>query len=95
MSDGGRKANAREIHRILREMPQDVLAKIRDVTRTNDVQVSMPLDGNGARLLVAARIGAKHIGAANLSISLDGESLLVPIEITANFQEMRSLEEVA
>ena len=78
-----RDATIGDIRRLLREHSADFAAHL----DAPEVQLSVPVDGKGARVRVSVRdMEGRTFGKA-VVYRLDGEEVKIPIEVAADYQE--------
>jgi hypothetical protein len=82
-----REATGNEILRILREQSTELPNKI----HVPAAQFSMPVDGKGARIRVSVRVGESAGIAESFVCPLDGEDLVVRVEVVEDYQEYKPL----
>ena len=80
------KANASDIHRILAEDTEQVLNQI----SVENFDVSLPLDGKGARILVRVPKGFAKELPKKIMVERDGQVYEVPLKISETYLDFNS-----
>ena len=80
------KANASDIHRILAEDTEQVLKQI----SVENFDVSLPLDGKGARILVRVQKGFAKDLPKKIMVERDGQVYEVLLEISETYLDFKS-----
>ena len=78
-----RDATAADCLEILRENPQEVAQRL----PLDEVQLSYPTAGNGARIKVSVRPGEGRLVPDKVRIPIRGEDVMVSLEVEEDFQD--------
>jgi len=80
------KATAKDIHEILATNVDEVLQQI----ALEKVEVSLPLDGKGARVLVRVEKGAADKVPKSITVKHQSRQLEVPLEASETYEQYKA-----
>lgn len=81
-----RQADAREIHAILKDRSDTILQQI----ALEKVEISLPLDGGGPRVLVRVEPGRAEAVPEKVVVEHGGDLLEVPLEASETYETYRA-----
>ena len=76
-------ANYADIQRALQEDARTILRQM----QVGSVQLSMPLDGKGARIRVSVKGGERVRIPKHVNVEIDGRHVRIPIEVVPDYEE--------
>jgi hypothetical protein len=79
-------ANYLDVQRALQEQAPAILGQI----PVSPVQLSLPLDGRGARICVSVKVGERGHIPPHVDVELDGRRVKIPVEAVTDYQEYQA-----
>lgn len=82
-----RKATFNEMRTIISEQGRELAERL----HVPDAQMSIPTDGRGLRIRMAVRKNQPHRPAADVELSVNGNTVVVPVEFVEDYQDFMAL----
>lgn len=79
-------ANYAEVQRALQESTPSILEQL----PVSAVQLSLPIDGRGARIRASVRPSEQDRVPSCIDVEIDGHILTIPIEVVADYTEYKT-----